>query len=226
MLQSGEISQPLAYGFVVLDAPGMVITCLVSFLGAVVMFYSFAYKNKPQYDSTYFAAYLIIMGVMSGLANTYNVVVMLVLLEAATVISGVLILFGQTSAAINARRSTWPSASSRCLLVLYGAFILYNHPGSLDVIDGISQIPDGDRMLLALPVPVRLRHQGRRDPVEPDLAAPGPRRGAAPISATMSGILVKAGVIAMARRSSRSPRVPARERSRRWSSPSACLRNA
>ncbi|HUL61765.1 MAG TPA: oxidoreductase, partial [Methanocella sp.] len=71
-LQSGDI-RPLAFGFIVLDAPGMLITCLVSFLGTLVLFYSYAYKDKSQYDSTYFVLYLLLMGVMAGLANTYNV---------------------------------------------------------------------------------------------------------------------------------------------------------
>ncbi len=94
--------KPLTYGPITLDAAGMVISSLVCFLGMLVMFYSFAYKNKPQYDSTYFVAYLMMMGFMSGLANTYNVVIMLILLEAATVFSGVLVLFGRTRRSIKA----------------------------------------------------------------------------------------------------------------------------
>jgi formate hydrogenlyase subunit 3/multisubunit Na+/H+ antiporter MnhD subunit len=75
MLQGGM--KPLAYGPLTLDAAGMVISTIVCFLGILVMFYSFAYKRRPQYDSTYFAAYLMMMGFMSGLACSGNVVITL-----------------------------------------------------------------------------------------------------------------------------------------------------
>ncbi|HEY3272431.1 MAG TPA: proton-conducting transporter membrane subunit [Methanocella sp.] len=199
MLQSGKISEPLAYGFIVLDAPGMLISCLVSFLGTLVMFYSFTYKDRATYDSTYFVTYMILMGVMAGLANTYNVIVMLVLLEAATVFSGVLILFGRTKRAINATTIYLAISIIEVLLVLYGAFILYNHTGSLDVINGISQIPEGDRMLLVFLFLFGFGTKAGVIPLSLIWLPPAHAEAPPPISATMSGILVKAGVIAMAK---------------------------
>src|SRR5512136_2848737 len=50
LLQGGM--KPLTYGPLTLDAPGMVISTVVCFLGVLIMFYSFAYKQRPQYDST------------------------------------------------------------------------------------------------------------------------------------------------------------------------------
>ena len=199
MLQSGKISEPLAYGFIVLDAPGMLISCLVSFLGTLVMFYSFTYKDRATYDSTYFVTYMILMGVMAGLANTYNVIVMLVLLEAATVFSGVLILFGRTRRAINATTIYLAISIIEVLLVLYGAFILYNHTGSLDVINGISQIPEGDRTLLVFLFLFGFGTKAGVIPLSLIWLPPAHAEAPPPISATMSGILVKAGVIAMAK---------------------------
>jgi formate hydrogenlyase subunit 3/multisubunit Na+/H+ antiporter MnhD subunit len=198
MLQSESID-PLAYGFIVLDAPGMVITCLVSFLGTLVLFYSYTYKDKSQYDSTYFALYLLLMGVMAGLANTYNVIIMLILLEAATIFSGVLILFGRTKRAINATTIYLTISIIEVLLVLYGAFILYNHTGSLDVTAGIGQIPDGDRMLLVFLFLFGFGTKAGVIPLSLIWLPPAHAEAPPPISATMSGILVKAGVIAMAK---------------------------
>jgi formate hydrogenlyase subunit 3/multisubunit Na+/H+ antiporter MnhD subunit len=199
MLQSGKIAEPLAYGFIVLDAPGMVITSLISFLGTLVMFYSFTYKDVKTYDSTYFVTYMILMGVMAGLANTYNVIVMLVLLEAATVFSGVLILFGRTKRAINATTVYLAISIIEVLLVLYGAFILYNHTGSLDVINGISQIPEGDRMLLVFLFLFGFGTKAGVIPLSLIWLPPAHAEAPPPISATMSGILVKAAIIAMAK---------------------------
>lgn len=199
MLQSGAIAKPLAYDFIVLDAPGMLITCLVSFLGTLVLFYSFTYKDRATYDSTYFVLYLLLMGVMAGLANTYNVIVMLVLLEAATVFSGVLILFGRTKRAINATTIYLLISIIEVLLVLYGAFILYNHTGSLNVIDGLNMIPDSDKMLLAFLFLFGFGTKAGVIPLSLIWLPPAHAEAPPPISATMSGILVKAAIIAMAK---------------------------
>ncbi len=197
-LQAGSV-RPLAFGFIVLDAPGMLITCLVSFLGTLVLFYSYAYKDKSQYDSTYFALYLLLMGVMAGLANTYNVVIMLILLEAATIFSGVLILFGRTKRAINATTIYLTISIIEVLLVLYGAFILYNHTGSLDVTAGIDKIPDGDRMLLIFLFLFGFGTKAGLLPLSLIWLPPAHAEAPPPISATMSGILVKTAAIAMAK---------------------------
>jgi formate hydrogenlyase subunit 3/multisubunit Na+/H+ antiporter MnhD subunit len=142
---------------------------------------------------------MILMGVMAGLANTYNIIVMLVLLEAATVFSGVLILFGRTKRAINATTIYLTISIIEVLLVLYGAFILYNHTGSLDVINGISQIPEGDRMLLVFLFLFGFGTKAGVIPLSLIWLPPAHAEAPPPISATMSGILVKAGVIAMAK---------------------------
>lgn len=191
--------KPLSYNFITLDAPGMVITTLVSFLGLLIMFYSFAYKDKPQYDSTYFVTYLILMGLMCGLANTYNVVVMLVFLEAATVFSGVLILFGRTKKAITATTIYLAISIFEVLLVLYGAFVLFNYTGSLDIASGIDKIPEGEKVVLALLFLFGFGTKAGILPLGLIWLPPAHSEAPPPISATMSGILVKASVIAMAK---------------------------
>jgi formate hydrogenlyase subunit 3/multisubunit Na+/H+ antiporter MnhD subunit len=197
LLQGGM--EPLAFGLIVLDPPGMVITALVSFLGTLVMFYSFVYKDRKHYDSTYFVTYLLLMGFMSGLANTYNVILMLVLLEAATVFSGVLILFGRTKKAISAATIYLTISIIEVLLVLYGAFVLYGHTGSLNVLEGIGLIPDSDRMLLAMLFLFGFGTKAGLLPLGQIWLPPAHSEAPPPISATMSGILVKASVIAMAK---------------------------
>jgi formate hydrogenlyase subunit 3/multisubunit Na+/H+ antiporter MnhD subunit len=198
LLQSGSIARPLAYGFIVLDAPGVVIACLVSFMGTLALFYSFAYKDKgANYDSTYFVLYLILMGVMAEMANTYNVVLMLVLLEGATVFSGMLVLFGRTKRAIRATTIYLAISIFEVLLVIAGAFILYSHTGSVDIIGGIDKIPDGDRMLLILLFLFGFGTKAAVLPLGLIWLPPAHAEAPPPISATMSGALVKAAVIAM-----------------------------
>jgi formate hydrogenlyase subunit 3/multisubunit Na+/H+ antiporter MnhD subunit len=197
LLQGGM--EPLSCGPITLDAPGMVITCLVSFLGMLVMFYSFAYKSKPQYDSTYFALYLLMMSFMSGLANSYNLVIMLILLEAATVVSAVLVLFGRTGRAIKAATIYLAISIFEVLLVLYGIFLLYHYTGSCDVMNGIGLIPDSDKFLLAVLFLFGFGTKAGIIPLGLIWLPPAHAEAPPPISASMSGILIEVSAIATIR---------------------------
>ena len=68
------------------------------FSGTLVLCYSFIYRKKTEFDSTFFIIYFLLAGMMCGMACTYNVLVMLVFLEAATITSAFLILYGRTKA--------------------------------------------------------------------------------------------------------------------------------
>jgi formate hydrogenlyase subunit 3/multisubunit Na+/H+ antiporter MnhD subunit len=200
LLQSGTIARPLAYGFIVLDAPGMLITCLVSFMGTLALFYSFAYGDKgKKYDSTYYVLYIFLMGVMAEMANTYNVVLMLVLLEGATVFSGMLVLFGRTKRAIRATTIYLAISIFEVLLVTAGAFILFGHTGSVDVITNIDKVPDSDRLLLIFLFLFGFGTKAAVLPLGLIWLPPAHAEAPPPISATMSGVLVKAAAIAMAK---------------------------
>lgn len=199
LLKAGSVTI-LAYGPLILDAPGMVITTLVCFIGVLIIFYSFVYKSKAHYDNTYFVAYLLMIAMMSGLANTYNIIAMLVFLEAATVISAVLILFGRTKKAIKAATIYLTISIIEVLLVVIGAFVLFNLTGTLDVFHAdLSTISRDDAMLLAMLFLFGFGTKAGLLPLGivwlPSAHAEAPP----PISATMSGILVKSSVIAMAK---------------------------
>jgi formate hydrogenlyase subunit 3/multisubunit Na+/H+ antiporter MnhD subunit len=199
MLQRG-VTSPLAYGPILLDAPGMVISSLICFIGVIIIYYSFAYKDKKHYDNTYFIAYLLLIGMMSGLANTYNIIAMLVFLEAATVISAVLILFGRTKRAIKATTIYLAISIIEVILVIFGAFILYDQCGTIDLLSiGPQNISENDRLLLAMLFFFGFGTKAGLLPLGllwlPSAHAEAPP----PISATMSGILIKSSAVAMAK---------------------------
>ena len=196
-MQTGAI-KPLTYGFIVLDSTGAFICALVAFIGAMVVFYSFVYKDATHYDNTYFIMYLLLMGMMSGLASTYNVIVMLIFLEAATVISAVLILFGRTKRAINATYVYLAISIVEVILVVAGAFILYNDTGTLNLnLLNHGMIGQGDMFLLALLFLFGFGTKAGLLPLGIIWLPPAHSEGPPPISATMSGILVMASAIAM-----------------------------
>ncbi len=192
------VMKPLTYGFIVLDAPAIFICTLVAFIGTLVIFYSFVYKDETHYDNMYFSLYFLLMGMMCGLAGTYNVAVMLIFLEAATVISAVLILFGRTRRSINAAYVYMGISIVEVILVVAGAFILYNDAGTLDLsLLKPGAVSQNDMFLLAL---LFFFGFGTKAGLLPLGIAWLPRahsEAPPPISATLSGILIKASVIAM-----------------------------
>jgi len=197
MLQSGAL-KPQAYGFIVLDAPGIVISILIAFIGTLAIFYSFVYKDSKHYDNTYFIMYFLLMGMMSGLASTYNVIVMLIFLEAATVISSVLILFGRTKRSIRAAYVYLAISIVEVILVVIGAFILYNDAGTIDLnLMKPGSVSQNDMFLLAMLFFFGFGTKAGLLPLGIIWLPPAHAEAPPPISATMSGILIKASVIAM-----------------------------
>ncbi len=183
---------------IVMDAPGIFICCLVAFIGMLVIFYSFVYKDKTHYDNTYFIMYFLLMGMMSGLASTYNVIVMLIFLEAATVISAVLILFGRTKRAIKATYVYLAISIIEVILVVSGAFILYNDAGTLNLnMLTAGSVSQNDMFLLALLFFFGFGTKAGLLPLGILWLPSAHSEAPPPISATMSGILIKASVVAM-----------------------------
>lgn len=196
-LEGGMVS-PAAVGPIVLDAPGAFISCLVAFLGVLVLVYSLIYRRDNHFDATFFILYFVLAGTMCGMACTYNVLVMLVFLEAATVTSAVLILFGKTKKAIKATYIYLALSIVEVILVIYGSFILYGSTGTLDLrFMDISRLPPGDTFLLALLFLFGFGTKAGLLPLGIIWLPPAHADAPAPISATMSGILIKASVIAM-----------------------------
>ncbi|PWR72275.1 complex I subunit 5 family protein [Methanospirillum lacunae] len=196
-LQSGRID-PAAVGPIVLDAPGIFISTLVAFLGTMVLVYSFLYRKNNHFDSTFFILYFVLAGMMCGMACTYNVLVMLVLLEAATVTSAVLILFGRTKRAIRATYIYLAISIFEVILVIYGAFILFSSTGTLDLrFMDISLLSSDDITLLALLFLFGFGTKAGLLPLGSIWLPPAHADAPAAISATMSGILIKASVVAM-----------------------------
>lgn len=185
-------------GPIYLDAPGMFIATLVTFIGMMVLCYSFVYRAQNNFDCTFFSLYFILAGMMCGMACTYNVLVMLVFLEAATVTSAVLILFGRTRRAIRATYIYLGISIVEVILVVYASFILYNTTGTLDLrMMDLGLFSQNDLFILTLLFLFGFGTKAGLLPLSAIWLPPAHADGPAAISATMSGILIKASIIAM-----------------------------
>ncbi len=196
-IYSGSL-KPFSCNSITWDLPGAVIACLVAFIGTLIIAYSFAYKHKAHFSATYFIMYFLLMGMMNGLACTYNVIIMLIFLEAATIISAILILFGRTKRAIKATYVYLAISIFEVLLVVFGAFILYNSTGTLDLsLLEPGALSEQDMLLLALLFLFGFGTKAGLLPLGIVWLPPAHSEAPPPISATMSGILVMASIIAM-----------------------------
>lgn len=192
------ITTEVSLGPIVLDAPGMFISSLVTFLGTLVLCYSFIYRKKTEFDATFFIIYFLLAGMMCGMACTYNVLVMLVFLEAATVTSAFLILYGRTKRAIKATYIYLGISIVEVILVIYGAFILYTLTGTLDIHQmDLGRISPDEALLLGLLFFFGFGTKAGLFPLSAIWLPPAHADAPAPVSATMSGILIKSGVIGM-----------------------------
>jgi len=190
--------QIASLGPIVLDASGMFLATLVTFLGTLILWHSFIYRNKTDFDATFFIIYFLLVGMMCGMACTYNVLVMLVFLEAVTITSAFLILYGRTKRAIKATYIYLGVSIVEVVFIIYGAFILYTIAGTLDVsqID-ISLFSPHDIFLLGLLFFFGFATKAGVLPLSAIWLPPAHADAPAPISATMSGILIKSAIIGM-----------------------------
>ncbi|HWQ68210.1 MAG TPA: proton-conducting transporter membrane subunit [Methanospirillum sp.] len=192
------MTEVVSLGPIVLDASGMFIASLVTFLGTLVLCYSFIFRKKTEFDSTFFIIYFLLAGMMCGMACTYNVLVMLVFLEAATITSAFLILYGRTKRAIKATYIYLGISIVEVIFVIYGAFILYTCTGTLDLrLVDISRIAPDTIFLLGLLFLFGFGTKAGILPLSAIWLPPAHADAPAPVSATMSGILIKSGLIGM-----------------------------
>ena len=191
----GEIA---SLGPITLDASGMFLATLITFLGTLILWHSFIYRKKTDFDATFFIIYFLLVGMMCGMVCTYNVLVMLVFLEAVTITSAFLILYGRTKKAIRATYIYLGVSIVEVIFVIYGAFILYTIAGTLDLSQlDISLFSPHDIFLLGLLFFFGFATKAGVLPLSAIWLPPAHADAPAPISATMSGILIKSGGIGM-----------------------------
>lgn len=194
----GDVS-PLSFGPIVLDAPGMVIVSLVFFIGALVLLYSQSYK-RDEFDAVYFVAYFLFMSTMNGLATSYNIVVMFVFLEAATVISAFLVLYSRTTRAVRAATIYLAISIFEVILIIVAVFVLYSQTGTVDLLAmQPDRISDSYRVPLTLLLLFGFGTKAGLLPLSFFWLPPAHAEAPSSISATMSGIMIKAGVLATAK---------------------------
>lgn len=202
LLNSVLYNNRILYGQLIADVPGLFVSEIIFFLGFLVVIYSFVYMKEEIDDTIYYAVLLLFISTMAGMALTYNLLVLFAFFEASTITSAILILFGRTRNAVRATLIYVTISVLEALLILCGIFLVYINAGTVNMLDeGIMQISRSPNLVLAL-TSLFIFGFGTKAaliPLGPVWLPKAHGEAPSPISAMLSGIMIKLGALAMVR---------------------------
>ncbi|MEM2904161.1 MAG: complex I subunit 5 family protein [Candidatus Bathyarchaeia archaeon] len=197
-----ESFSPPTFGPMFVDAPGLLVSEIIFGLGLLVNLYSFAYMRAEADNDAYYAVFMLFLASMVGMVFTYNVAVLLVFLEASTVMSAVLILYGRSQASVRATAIYLAISIAEALFVLSAIVVMYTQVGTVDILDLPSKNLAGSSSLaltLALLFTIGFGTKAALIPLGPLWLPPAHGEAPSSVSAMLSGVMIKLGAVAMAR---------------------------
>jgi|GEM_PF-39908 len=196
---------PGAELFFKIDGIGRVFLFAVLALYTCVAFYAAAYLEEDKDAGSFFAFYLCSLGAMVAVASAGNLITVYLSFEFATLTSMPMVLHERTKAAVAAARKYLFYSIGGALLGLVGVFFIYHFAGSSrDFAAGGILDPSlysGNESLLLTAIFLAIVGFGTKAgmyPMHGWLPTAHPI-APAPASALLSGIIAKAGVIALVR---------------------------
>lgn len=194
---------PIQFGF---DEIGRIFAVTVSAVMLLAGIFSFVYMKHEHREKRYYGFYLIMYGMLNGLCFADNLVTFYLFYELMTVVSMPLVLHTQTKEAVLAGLKYLFYSFCGAYMVLFGLFCLNRFCLSNTLTFGAGGILDmtlveGHETLLLVTAFLMILGFGVKAgmfPLHAWLTAAHPA-APAPVSAVLSGIVVKAGVLGMIR---------------------------
>lgn len=186
------------------DAVGRLFVAVVSIVWVAAGFYSFAYMKHEGEEKRFFGFYLLIYSVLIAQDFSGNLVTMYLFYELLTLLSMPLVLHNGSPEAIMAGLKYLFYSMCGAYMGLFGIFFLNRYCSTLTFLPGGSLNPylaEGNRGILLTAVFVMLIGFGAKAgmfPLHAWLPAAHPV-APSPASAVLSGVIVKAGVLALIR---------------------------
>ena len=87
---------PIELGALIINESGVFIAELVITLSLLVVIYSIRYMQAERDDTLYYILVCIFTGTMIGLIYSFNLIILYMFLEASTVTSAILVMYGRT----------------------------------------------------------------------------------------------------------------------------------
>ena len=190
--------------FFQVDALGSVFASFMGIVWVLVAVYSFVYMEHEGNEKRFFGVYLLVYGVLIALDFAGNLVTLYLFYELMTLTSMPMVLHNGSKASIMAALKYLFYSMCGAYLGLFGIFFLYKYCGTLSFVAGGSlnlALAAGNEGILLIAVFAMLIGFGAKAgmfPLHAWLPAAHPV-APSPASAVLSGIIVKAGVLAVIR---------------------------
>jgi len=186
----------------VLDGLSLLMLIIINTVAFLVIIYSVSYMKKFTAKSRYYALFILMLAGMNGVVLTGDFFNLFVFSEIAAISSYALVAFGVEAEELEASFKYMVMGSIASILILFSVGLLYGLTGSLNMADVGRMIQGKRNVLLSFSMTLFLAGFGLKAAVIPFHAwLPDAHPSApAPISAMLSGVLIKAlGVYALMR---------------------------
>ena len=200
LVSSFNTSTHIEVGLITVDSVSFLISEMILFLGTLVAIYSISYiKGKPL-ENLYFALLMLFLGTMVGLTMSFNLVILFAFLEASTASSALLILFSRTKAALKAACIYIALSILGALLILIAIFELQSIAGTVNLLNPkLTSLSSSIKINLCILLILGFGIKSGLVPFGLVWLPQAHSEAPAPISVTLSGILVQAVVFALIR---------------------------
>jgi multicomponent Na+:H+ antiporter subunit D len=186
-----------------IDGMSQLFTCLASFMWIMATFYSFEYVKHEGMEERYFTFFVGTLGVIVGIGYAGNLQTLYMFYEMMTLITFPLVMHSMGEQAIKAGKKYLIYSFIGATLALAGFFVLYQYCETSAFVAGGSLIMEkaaGSRLLqvMILLMIIGFGCKAGMFPLHAWLPTAHPV-APAPASAVLSGIITKAGVLAIIR---------------------------
>ena len=187
-----------------IDGVGALFVTITSIVWVAAGFYSFVYMKHEGKEQQFFGFYLIVYGVLVALNFSGNLVTLYLFYELMSLTSMPLVLHSQTRESIMAALKYLFYSMCGAYCGLFGIFFLYKYCDTLNFVEGgslnllLAQENQGILLLAVFLMIIGFGVKAGMLPMHAWLPTAHPV-APSPASAVLSGIIVKAGVLAILR---------------------------
>jgi len=178
----------------VLDGLSLLMLIVVNLIAFFATLYSISYMKRFTAKSKFYSLFMLMLAGMNGVVLTGDFFNLFVFLEVASIASYALVAFGVEAEELEASFKYMVMGSVASILILFSVGLLYGLTGSLNMADIAGIIQGKENLLLSFSLVLFLAGFGLKAAIIPFHAwLPDAHPSApAPISAMLSGVLIKA----------------------------------
>ena len=187
-----------------IDGMSKLFTCLASFLWVTATFYSFEYIKHEGKDERFYTFFVVTIGALIGIGYAANLQTLYLFYEMMTLVTFPLVMHSETEQAVQAGKKYLAYSFVGANIALAGFFFLYQYCDSTQFLAGgsLNLTKVGGNVLLvqvvALLTIMGFGCKAGMFPLHAWLPSGHPV-APAPASAVLSGVITKAGVLAIIR---------------------------